>query len=256
MTELHFVQFTEDLGSYTPSQHPEYGPHEAMYIYSEIFENRSYLKNQVTLPADALIIDAGANIGIFALFMKQEFPRAEILAFEPIPEIFEALTRNIELQALESVSSFPIGLGDTDGEVSFTYYPSLPSNSTRYPADKELSRHLMTGLMGAEAASRIYTGSEITVPIARLSTVLRRHGSTRQVDLLKIDVEGAELDVLRGIDDADWPRIRQVVAEVEDFHGRLSAFCTLLQEKGFSVVDEAADGLSGSKNHMVYAVRA
>ncbi|ASO20715.1 FkbM family methyltransferase [Actinoalloteichus hoggarensis] len=256
MAELHFVRFTEELGVYTPSQHPEYGPHEAQYIYSEVFESRSYLKHPVSLPENPFVIDAGANIGIFALFLKRERPLAEILAFEPVPAIHEALTKNIELHGLDAVSAFPAGLGETDGDMRFTYYPALPSNSTGYPEDKALSRELIAGLMGASVAGQVYTGEEVTVGIARLSTVLARHGGTRPIDLLKIDVEGAELDVLRGIDDADWPRIRQVVAEVEDFHGRLAAFRALLAEKGFTVVDEAAEGLSGSKNHLVYAVRS
>jgi hypothetical protein len=60
------------------------------------------------------------------------------------------------------------------------------------------------------------------------------------VDLLKIDVEGAELDVLAGIAGADWPRIRQLVVEVESFAERAAPITAILEEHGF-VVTPAQD---------------
>ncbi|CAM9553811.1 unnamed protein product, partial [Ectocarpus sp. 12 AP-2014] len=48
------------------------------------------------------------------------------------------------------------------------------------------------------------------------------------VDLLKVDVEGDELAVLHGIDDDDWPKIRQIALEVHDIDGRLAATIRIL----------------------------
>jgi len=45
--------------------------------------------------------------------------------------------------------------------------------------------------------------------------VLREHG-VEQIDLLKIDAEKAELDIINGIDDHDWPKIKQIVLEIHD----------------------------------------
>ena len=62
------------------------------------------------------------------------------------------------------------------------------------------------------------------------------------VDLLKIDAEGDELNVLRGVRAADWPRIQQVVCEVHDVHDRLRHCVSLLRRHGFSVQSTAQTG--------------
>ena len=77
------------------------------------------------------------------------------------------------------------------------------------------------------------------------------------MDLLKIDVERAELEVLHGVEEADWPKIQQLVVEVHDVEGRLGAVQALLQGKaGFSicVVDQDSQ-LTGSALHNVYCRR-
>lgn len=80
----------------------------------------------------------------------------------------------------------------------------------------------------------------ITCEVRTLSGVLREH-AVPSVDLLKIDVEGAEWDVLQGIEDADWPRLRQLVIEVHDADGRVARIAELLREKGFSVTVDRED---------------
>ena len=58
----------------------------------------------------------------------------------------------------------------------------------------------------------------------------------REIALLKLDVEGAELDALRGLGDADWSRVRQVVVEAHDGgEGRVAALEALLRARGFEV---------------------
>ena len=130
----------------------------------------------------------------------------------------------------------------------------------------------------------LLAAAEETCALTTLSGVIRKE-QLRHIDLLKIDVEGAELDVLRGVDAEHWPRIRQVlspspphtalpppephcsrvpcyclqaVVEVEsygtDATPELSSVKTLLQEAGFDciVVDEP---LRGSRVFQVYAWR-
>jgi hypothetical protein len=58
---------------------------------------------------------------------------------------------------------------------------------------------------------------------------------------LKIDVEGAEWDVLRGIDEAHWPLIRQIVVEAHDVDGRVDRVRDLLLSKGYSVIVDRED---------------
>lgn len=77
------------------------------------------------------------------------------------------------------------------------------------------------------------------------------------VDLLKVDVERAELDVLRSIADQDWPKIRQLVMEVHDLNGALSAVRELLDVKGnfAACVVEQDTQLEGSTLYNLYATQ-
>ncbi len=76
-----------------------------------------------------------------------------------------------------------------------------------------------------------------------------------RVRLLKIDVEHAELDVLLGIADDDWPRIDQIVAEVHDADGRLDAVTQLLTTRGFSIAQEQEAAMRDTGLHLLYATR-
>ncbi|WP_010312115.1 FkbM family methyltransferase [Saccharopolyspora spinosa] len=76
------------------------------------------------------------------------------------------------------------------------------------------------------------------------------------IDLLKMDIEGAEADALAGIGDHDWARTRQVVLEVHDFAGAPAAVRTTLAERGFTITADRPEGmLGGLGTKTVYARR-
>jgi FkbM family methyltransferase len=208
---------------------------EVRFLHEEIFRSNCYC---FPLPDRSFVIDVGANIGLFSLFVKRRCPDASILAFEPVPETAAVLRRNIEFHRLAAVGVREVALGSgPEGDVPFTYYPALPGNSTRYPAQKAQALAVLGQRYGDRVAERLYQGRSMTVRVDRLSSYLP---AVRPVDLLKVDVEGAELDVLRGIDDAHWPLIRQVSLEVHDQAGRLAEICGLLQARGLEPEAEIA----------------
>jgi len=89
------------------------------------------------------------------------------------------------------------------------------------------------------------------VPVTTLSAVI----GERTVDLLKLDVEKAEEEALAGIDDATWPRIRQIAVEVHDLDGRLRRTLDLLADKGFSTAHDQDPRLVDTPCHTVYGRR-
>jgi amino acid adenylation domain-containing protein len=98
-----------------------------------------------------------------------------------------------------------------------------------------------------------------TCRLRRLSDVMREEGVER-IDLLKVDVQRSEMDVLHGIDEADWSKIGQVVMEVHDRpgnedEGRLQAIAEFLEQRGFAVVTEQEDELQGTDRYNLYAIR-
>ena len=62
-----------------------------------------------------------------------------------------------------------------------------------------------------------------------------------RVDLVKIDVEGAEEQVLAGVAEHDWPRLRQLAIEVHDVDGRLERLAAMLEGRGYRVTSARED---------------
>src|SRR5262249_47822068 len=92
------------------------------------------------------------------------------------------------------------------------------------------------------------------VRVRPLSAAIAEEG-IEAIDLLKIDVEGAEVEVLEGIEDRDWPKIRQVVVEVESYAKRAAEVVERLRSKGFEVHAEQDSVQQAGDFGMVYALR-
>ena len=76
--------------------------------------------------------------------------------------------------------------------------------------------------------------------LTTLSTAIAASGADT-IDLVKIDVEGAEEQVLGGIEPRDWDRLRQFVIEVHDVDGRLARISRLLEDRGYRVTHDRED---------------
>jgi amino acid adenylation domain-containing protein/FkbM family methyltransferase len=249
--------------------------HETDYLYDEILEKQIYLKHGLSLPADACVFDVGANIGMFTLFVIQHCPRARIYSFEPIEPIYQSLRLNAELYGTQ-VKTFPFGLSSEKKTEAFTFYPqySMMSGLAAYAdtsGDVEVVKEYMRrqeqqsaevsallehadGVLAERFRSQLFQSQLHT-----LSEVIRTE-KVERIDLLKIDVQRAELDVLNGIEPRDWERIGQVVMEVHDGkgtenEGRVSAITTLLESRGFTVVAEQEAELRGTDRYNLYAVK-
>jgi FkbM family methyltransferase len=226
---------------------------ETEYIYNEIFLHNCY--GGIDLPERPFVLDVGGNIGMFVLFLKSSRPQAEILSFEPMPASREIFARNMALHKIDDVTLHPCALGSrAESNVTFSFYPLLPANSTRHPEIKELPKDQMAEKVDRKTVEHYYHAEEVTADVERLAAFIPED---RTVDLLKIDVEGAEADVLLGVDEGQWPRIRQVIAEVVDMDGRLATICDLLRGAGFAVDAEQAPLTEDEdRYYMVRALRA
>jgi FkbM family methyltransferase len=124
------------------------------------------------------VVDAGANFGWHAIHLAKDVgPQGTVLAFEPIPASFQELTENTALNDCPQLKPLNLALGDQDGTISL-YLPAV---------------HL-----GAGAASQFLDmGEKVQVPMLRLDGFLEREGIDR-VDFIKADIEGGELNLLRG----------------------------------------------------------
>jgi amino acid adenylation domain-containing protein/FkbM family methyltransferase len=249
---------------------------ETTYLYEEIFARRSYVRHGVTLPEGACVFDVGANIGMFTLFVREQCPTARVYAFEPLRELCQTLRHNSGTPGGE-VKVFEHGLSDREHEAEFTFYEryTMMSGASAY-ADAASEVELIKSYLsreqerGAPGAAELLKSSEELLAgrfegraercrLRRLTDVIREEG-VGQIDLLKVDVQRAELDVLRGLEEEDWGKIKQLVMEVHDkagdaSEGRGEEIRRMLERRGFRVVLEQDESLRGTDRHNLYAVQ-
>lgn len=236
-------------------------PGEAALLYREIFVEESYLRPGFPPGQPKVIFDIGANIGLASVFFKQRYPDAYVVAAEPGPDSYLALTENFARYVPDGLAQ-NVAVTDRDGTARFGYYPSAPAESGFHAdqaADAALATRLLvqTGFAEADAQRLAHARRQLSYLECRtvtLSTLLRTSGADR-IDLLKIDVEKSEREVLAGIEPADWPRIGAMVIEVHDLDGRLVEVGALLRRHGFDVTDTQERRLADTDMHLLFATR-
>ncbi|MFC8667609.1 FkbM family methyltransferase [Streptomyces sp. NPDC057199] len=235
----------------------------AVAMWREMLPPGAYDRAARRLRPGDTVLDIGGNIGLLSVLCARTCPGVRVVAAEPAPELHECLRRNLAEHAAPGWRAECVAVSDRPGELRFTYYPDAPGNSGVYAdrqADDEITlAFLRNSGIGPEDAGELvdglHDGIELTVPAVTASELIRRHGLDR-VDLLKVDVERAELDVLRGIEDHHWARVGAVVAEVHDEDGHLDAVRHLLHSHGFDVRVRQEPLLEGTVLYDIEAERA
>jgi len=160
------------------------------------------------------IVDVGANVGGSILFWKSIYPEARIHCFEPIPANFEVLKRNCE--SLPGVTPHNEALGEEDGEITFIHSPSSENEG------------------GWSVFQRGASGNEkkLRIPIRKSGERLAALGVT-QIDILKVDTEGAERMIIKGLGGELLSRTRYICGEL---HGeRDFELLDFLEQSGFRI---------------------
>ncbi len=178
------------------------------YSYREIM-----LRGLYDFPSDEpspRIIDGGANIGLSVIRFKQLHPTAVVTAFEPDDQAFDALQRNIESFGLQDVQLRREAIWTSNGHQAF-FREGADAGRLGKPHRGEVPR---------------------AVPTQRLRPLLEE-----PLDMLKLDIEGAEFDVLADCRD-QLQQVRRVLVEYHSFVDREQELCELLQilrDAGFRV---------------------
>lgn len=185
-------------------------------FYSNTFEQFDSIYNQIfleeiykfkSIKSNPLIIDCGSNIGLAVSYWKVQFPDSRIICFEPDPEVFRALSANIE--CLGDVYPYQIALSNKKGEVEFTSNGKLSG-----------SLNLIKNLPNSYKVK---------------TDLLSKYIKDEKVDMLKIDIEGEELNVMNEIE----PYLSNVENLFVEYHAfinesqKLSELLRILENAGF-----------------------
>ncbi|MEI6187340.1 MAG: amino acid adenylation domain-containing protein [Alphaproteobacteria bacterium] len=237
---------------------------ETLFLYKEIFESKEYIIDDISIEDGDIIVDAGANIGMFTVYAGVYYKNVKIYAFEPIPPIFHILTKNIEAYDLNA-ECIESALGSKNGIENFTYYPNASVLSGKYAnADEEgktIKRYLLnqdnddvTSHQIEELLDTRLQQEVFKCQVTTLSKFMKQH-KIDSIGLLKIDTEKSELEILDGIESADWAKIRQIIVEVHDSLGSLDYICNFLKSLGYCVSYKQQEDLQNTNLFTVYASR-
>ncbi len=187
------------------------------YMVNEVLVQSEYLRvlgfiKGIEAP---LILDLGANIGTFSMYFLKHFPKSKIYAYEASAETFSILQKNKGKNKDSDWSVFQAAVWKDDGFISFE--------------TKEFS-----------GGSRINSEGSETVPAVKLLTILEKISDEKMIDLLKIDVEGAEEAVLLSCDNHLFSRIQNLVIELHPMVCNTTAVVNLLREN-FDYIYEIPD---------------
>ena len=158
------------------------------FVFRQIFKENEY---KIMFDDPKIIIDAGANIGFFAVLMKNKYPHAKVICIEPDPENFEILKKNIS--QYDHIYAENYGLWDKDTKL------------------KVFDKHNL-GYWGIIVEEDLTNG---TIPAITINSLMKKYGFG-YVDILKIDIEASEKQLFSNNFKSWLPLVNNIIIELHD----------------------------------------
>lgn len=193
-------------------------------LISEIFnDNYKIFERGIEFQLGDIIVDIGANEGVFSIMMSKLFPFVKVVCCEPVPKTYFQLMRNIGLNGAANVEAHCVGISDKTEVISMVVNNDLSGGSSgvQQHYDPERNRKEL-------------------VNVTTLDSFLRTR-VVGKVKLMKMDIEGMEYDALYA---------SKLLPEVEYFVGEFHINTFLKDVKGRDVKELAT--YVGSKTNLIY----
>jgi FkbM family methyltransferase len=193
-------------------------------IFFGLIKEPAWVNLFKNLKRDAIIIDAGANIGYLSLHFARACPAGMVFSFEPDSDNYSNLETNVRLNDFQNIKTFPLALGaKTEKAILFKMYPKNPGANRILPVNSE------------KLCQREW------VDVTTVDEIIENVGISR-IDLLKIDVEGYELFVLMGARAAIMKWKPTLFVELIEANFRQQGYTAIslleyIESLGYEVVD-------------------
>ena len=194
------------------------------FLYEDIFyRNEYYFSTKNDRP---VIFDCGANIGMATLFFKWLYPNSSIYSFEPDPATFELLKYNVEKNKLKDVYLFNWAISDHDGKIDFYVDKKTPGSLVMSTKKERMTEHQQ------------FSSDKIEVSCVSFANFISNQKLSK-IDYLKMDIEGAENEVLQDLEQAG--QVGMVEKYGIEYHhninedkSKLSSFLQIFEKANYS----------------------
>jgi FkbM family methyltransferase len=157
--------------------------------FYQLFLGKEY---DVNFEKPQFIIDGGANIGLFAIIIKNKYPEATIVCVEPDAENFEILKQNVSLYS--NIYCENCGIWDKDTKLKV--YDKYGTGKWGMAVDEDLENG--------------------NIPAIAIKTIFDKY-SIKKLDILKLDIETSEKQVFSNNFDGWLPRVKTILIELHDW---------------------------------------
>ncbi|MEC4891514.1 MAG: FkbM family methyltransferase [Oscillatoria sp. PMC 1050.18] len=183
-------------------------PASFLFMYKEIFQQEIYkFKAQKTNPT---IIDCGANIGLSILYFKQLYPESKIIAFEPDRKVFKILEKNVKQFSFSDIELVEKAIWSSETTLEFMSEGADGGRIVQLESEREKYQ---------------------------VSTIRLREYLTQPVEFVKLDIEGAETEVVQDCQDL-LRNIDNLFVEYHSFVNErqsVDIILKILSEAGFRI---------------------
>jgi FkbM family methyltransferase len=191
---------------------------DGRFVLNEIYLDRVYDVPGVNIEQCSSVLDLGANVGVFAHFVASIAPRANVYCFEPAEKNYDILVRNVGENRLSNTQTYKLAISGAKG-------------MTR----------LMTGGISVGYSIRSGSGPSELVSTVDMTEVFAMTRAER-FDFVKMDVEGAELEILTSCTDQQLRRMSAISMEWHHSTDELQNMRDRLQAVGFETISEVVHG--------------
>ena len=189
-------------------------------VIDEIFVDKMYRSvEQIISNLENPIIDVGAHIGLFSIYASTFNSTIKIIALEPEPTNFALMKENLKLNHCKNVVIKNVALAGSDEEKASLYLSENNHNHTTLQPN-----HFTTK-----------PTEQLQITATNIKDLIEKNKLSK-IGLLKMDIEGAEFEILKNLKKREWNKIRNIAVEYhEDAVNKRSDLENIIRSHGFSV---------------------
>lgn len=185
----------------------------AEFIAKEVFRNGAYRRAGFEIRPTDVVVDIGANMGIFALWAAPQAKEGRVICIEPT-KVIECLELSLPQSGLRNVTIVKCAIADQRGTIELLEYAGFTAVSHSAAFQPSHWGQFFINLMWRKHQAQPV---KVSCPCCRIEDVLAEQDIT-QVDLLKIDCEGGEYAIFDSISAETLALVSRIAMEFHELH--------------------------------------